>query len=87
MWMEVDTERCNGCGKCADVCPKKAVVLKDRMYARGLGVYKLPFNVPVDIVQRAEISRAQCDGCGECIRVCEPKAIVVHGKKAKKKET
>ena len=31
----IDSERCKGCGLCADVCPKKVLEISDKVSAKG----------------------------------------------------
>lgn len=81
MRIEIDRDKCNGCGDCVPVCPRKAIELKDQLYANGLGVWRLPKNIPVTVVQRAEADPDRCDCCGDCLAVCKPNAIRVHGRK------
>ncbi len=59
----VDEATCNGCGKCADVCPVEAMTLvsaNDPLKPRK---------------RRAELAAEICLGCGVCTRVCTHKAL------------
>ncbi|MFX0069809.1 MAG: FAD-dependent oxidoreductase [Candidatus Hermodarchaeota archaeon] len=64
--MKVDTEKCNGCGKCIDVCQFKAISLLD-----SLQEYE-DVSIPA---KKAYINPAICKGCGRCASTCRLKAI------------
>jgi len=57
--VEVDPERCIGCGGCANVCPARVFVLRD--IAQDWRVL--------------EIQRERCTYCGRCREVCPENAI------------
>ncbi len=50
----IDEKMCRGCGRCANVCPYHAVILK----ANGVNGW------------HANVDEALCKGCGNCISVC-----------------
>ncbi len=62
----VNTEKCNGCGRCEEVCAFNAIDLIDmqRTYE--------DINLPI---KKAVINSALCKGCGKCATVCRLKAI------------
>jgi len=63
---EIQTEKCNGCGKCADVCPVEAMTL-------------VSANSPRHPRQKkAKLQEDICLGCGICLRVCPKDAITLH---------
>lgn len=61
------------CGKCAEVCPKKAITMVANPKNKKL---KIP-----------AINDDLCIGCGKCVRVCPatPKALEIWNKKTNKK--
>ncbi|MCO8144604.1 ferredoxin III, nif-specific [Rhodovulum tesquicola] len=69
--MEIDMEKCIGCGRCYKVCARKVLTLK--------GVTDEEMIVDVDDEEyEADIERkvmvvadsGDCIGCGACARVC-----------------
>jgi ferredoxin len=68
----VNTKKEN-CGKCAQVCPKKAITMVAKPKNKKL-------QIPV-------ISDDLCIGCGKCVRTCPatPKALEIWNKKTNKK--
>ena len=68
----VDSQKCNNCGSCVEVCPVEV----PREFGGGLEKRKaiyLPF--PQAIPRSYVIDPATCTRCGECIKVCSPGAI------------
>jgi uncharacterized protein len=66
----VNTDKCVGCGTCAQACAHGAIALKDRpVITQGAteGRKKL-----------AEINSERCVGCGMCIHTCPNGAIEIH---------
>lgn len=59
----VDTVACDGCGKCASVCPVEAMSLVSANDPRK------PKH------KKARLNTDLCLGCGVCVRVCKEKAI------------
>lgn len=55
---ELAEEKCNGCGKCVNVCPVEAMTL----------VSSNDPNKPK--MKRARLNQELCLGCGLCVRVC-----------------
>jgi heterodisulfide reductase subunit A len=64
---EVDPERCDGSGKCVEVCA----------YEDAIAV--IPTEVNGETVQRAVVTPANCVGCGVCVSVCPNRALSVKG--------
>ena len=64
---QVDPERCDGSGSCAEVCSyEDAITLQT-------------FNMNGSQVQKAVVSPANCVGCGCCVSACPNRAIDVQG--------
>ena len=60
---EIETENCNGCGKCVNVCPVEAMML-------------VSAHDPVKQKRkRAKVDADICLGCGVCARVCDKDGI------------
>lgn len=77
-FLTIDTEKCDGCGKCVEACPANVLEVGEDEYD--------PFNEePVAKVRQEERNkiRYSCAGCrpgyGEkpspCLAACEPGAI------------
>ncbi len=64
--MIVNNERCNGCGRCVEVCQFKAITLTD---------LKQEFEDVTVPAKKAYINPALCKGCGRCAATCRIKAI------------
>ena len=63
--MEIDTERCKGCGLCVDACPKKILRLSaDRTNAKG--------HHPAEMTDAAA-----CVACAFCATMCPDCVITV----------
>jgi heterodisulfide reductase subunit A len=64
--LKINQEKCNGCGRCKEICSFKAIDLieSEQKYE----------DVSLQ-VKKAVINRALCKGCGKCTTVCRPKAI------------
>ncbi|NDJ77875.1 MAG: 4Fe-4S dicluster domain-containing protein, partial [Chloroflexi bacterium] len=61
----IDTEACNGCGKCVNTCPVEAMTL-------------VSANVPAHPKQKkARLIEELCLGCGVCARVCGADGITL----------
>jgi|GEM_PF-5114514 len=61
--VEMDTERCKGCGLCAAYCPKGLITASAGLNHHGYHP-----------VQTPDINL--CNGCGRCALVCPDLAIV-----------
>jgi 4Fe-4S ferredoxin len=66
--IEVDSEKCNLCGKCAKFC--EAFLLQERE------------PLPTDLVpyEQLLVDEDLCDYCGLCVGICPEEAITVEGK-------
>jgi ferredoxin len=62
---EPDTDSCNGCGKCVDVCPVEAMSLV------SAGDPLRPKR------RKARLDASLCLGCGVCARVCPHRSITL----------
>ncbi|MGV8084449.1 MAG: ferredoxin family protein [Coriobacteriia bacterium] len=61
----VDERYCKGCGLCADVCPRRIIVLDpEKMTAKGYHPATLT-------------DESQCTGCATCALMCPDVAITV----------
>jgi len=68
----VDTELCNGCGMCYEVCPVKV----PNEFDMGLGTRPAIYRMfPQVVPNYATIDKERCIDCGLCEMVCEKKAI------------
>ncbi len=61
----IDTETCNGCGKCVSVCPVEAMTL---ISANN------PNNPNLKV---AKVDEDLCLGCAICVRACSKKSIIL----------
>ena len=64
--MKVNLDKCNGCGRCAEVCQFKAISLTD---------LKQEYEDVSTPTKKAHINPAICKGCGKCSATCRLKAI------------
>ena len=61
----INTETCNGCGKCVSVCPVEAMTL-------------ISANDPDNpILKVAKVDEDLCLGCAVCVRACSQKSIIL----------
>ncbi len=63
--VKIDRERCKGCELCIINCPKKILVISEKINSRG---YHFPELTDGD----------QCTGCAICARMCPDVAIEVY---------
>ncbi len=65
----IDTDLCNGCGKCASLCPVEAMTL-------------VSSNDPLKpLRKKAKLEQEICLGCGVCLPGCNKNAIVLESRK------
>lgn len=62
--IEIDEQRCKGCGLCTTACPRNLLVLLDTINLHGY--------TPARIT-----SPDKCTGCTLCAEICPDVAIVV----------
>ena len=60
---EIDESVCNGCGKCANVCPVEAMTLVSAN------------NPHKPKMKKAKLDEEMCLGCGVCLQACSQKGI------------
>jgi 2-oxoglutarate ferredoxin oxidoreductase subunit delta len=63
--LEIEDDRCKGCGLCVDVCPKHSLDL-DRSIVNRLGYH------PVRLVDEPS-----CTSCALCARICPDTVFTV----------
>jgi 2-oxoglutarate ferredoxin oxidoreductase subunit delta len=79
--IEIDRERCKGCGLCILVCPKKQIEISDRLNTKG---YYPARSLEEDV---SEDQATECTGCALCAVQCPDVAIDVYREtKEKSKE-
>ena len=67
----VDEGRCNGCGKCANVCPVEAMAI-------------ISANDPHDPkARKAQVTEDICLGCGVCVRNCPRQSLSLRSRQAR----
>lgn len=77
--IEIDRERCKGCGLCITVCPKDNISISEEINAKGY--YPASF-----AESEAETDdKSQCTGCAMCAITCPDVAIEVY-RESKEKE-
>jgi formate hydrogenlyase subunit 6/NADH:ubiquinone oxidoreductase subunit I len=64
----LNAESCNGCGKCAEVCPVEAMALV------SAGDPHKPKR------KKARLNESLCLGCGVCVRACPSASIKLHAR-------
>lgn len=68
--VDINREKCTGCGKCVKVCPKQVISLQ-------------PYDQPVRLVCNAnergrvvtDVCKAGCFSCGKCVEACKFDAL------------
>jgi 2-oxoglutarate ferredoxin oxidoreductase subunit delta len=71
--IEIDVQKCKGCGLCVTACPKDCLEMSGKLNERGV-------NYPV------MKKDAECTGCASCALMCPEARITVYREKKKKKE-
>ena len=67
----IDQDKCIKCGRCADVCSYKAIIIQERPCAVACGVDA----IRTDVNGKAEIDYDKCVSCGMCLVNCPFGAI------------
>ena len=62
--IEVDIERCKGCGVCIEVCPPKVITLGSEVNSKGYRYCEM-------------LRPSECVGCANCAVVCPDSCITV----------
>lgn len=62
--IQIDRERCKGCGLCIDFCPRDCIRLSDELNLKGYFV-------------AAFVEDADCTACRHCALMCPDVAIAV----------
>jgi 2-oxoglutarate ferredoxin oxidoreductase subunit delta len=83
--IEIDQERCKGCGLCVNVCPQKNIEISDKINTKGY--YPACFQEAM----ASDPNKKECTGCALCAVCCPDVAIEVYretkeASKDKKKE-
>ncbi len=63
--VEIDTERCKGCGLCVEACPRGCLVMGKEFNSQGYAFAVF------------EPGAKGCSGCGMCMEMCPDMAITV----------
>jgi heterodisulfide reductase subunit A len=63
----VNTEKCNGTGKCVEICPYEDAIVLETISLNG------------KTVKQAVVTPANCSGCGSCVSACPNQAIDLQG--------
>ncbi len=62
--ISIDPERCKGCALCIEFCPKKSIVISDRLNMKGYFIATF-------------VDGKECTGCATCAVMCPEVAIEV----------
>ncbi len=66
--LQIDKERCKGCGVCITACPLQILELSNEVNGKG---YQFAVMVKAD----------QCTGCASCAIICPDSCITVYRQK------
>ncbi|MFI3319928.1 MAG: 4Fe-4S dicluster domain-containing protein [Rikenellaceae bacterium] len=66
--LQIERERCKGCGVCVTACPIKVLTLSKEVNGKGY-----PFAMMVEGIQ--------CIGCASCAIICPDSCITVYRQK------
>ncbi|MFX1282708.1 MAG: FAD-dependent oxidoreductase [Promethearchaeota archaeon] len=66
---EVDQDVCRGCGRCAEICPFKAIELQEKVVELETKTLK---------TVKAFVNPGVCKGCGLCVVTCPVSAITIN---------
>ncbi len=68
----INSEKCTGCGVCAEKCPVNSIDFYNEKLSRGKATFvKYPQSVPLVF----SINQDNCIGCGVCEGVCKANAV------------
>lgn len=70
--IEIDQERCKGCGLCITVCPKHQIEISDDLNTKGYYPARFQEEDLTDPEER------KCTGCALCAVTCPDVAIEVY---------
>lgn len=70
--IEINRERCKGCGLCVTVCPKQQIEIAQDLNAKGY--YPARFREE----QVCDSKHRKCTGCALCAVICPDVAIEVY---------
>ncbi|ABV34315.1 MULTISPECIES: 4Fe-4S dicluster domain-containing protein [Pseudothermotoga] len=65
-YIEIDSERCKGCGLCINACPQKIIRFSTKFNSKGYH--------PAEQYDPQE----KCPGCGFCYMMCPDTCITVY---------
>ncbi len=66
--ININSEKCKGCGYCVIVCPKKNIRLSSKLNKKGYHYAEI-------------ISEKNCSGCGMCFQMCPDLCIEIKNEK------
>jgi 2-oxoglutarate ferredoxin oxidoreductase subunit delta len=75
--IEIDRERCKGCGLCTTVCPTQRIEISQELNATGY--YPASFKE----VDTTDAESIKCTGCAMCATMCPDIAIEVYREEKK----